>query len=144
MNREIELEITNAARYIQEIKELLNDFLAHLDGHADPEVVPGRIVVQDQTISIECYGGLSLRADPKVVKDGRGDFAIEYVFCAREGESEEELWRFYLTEDRRLRVSIDGDDSLCDFDNRYVAGYICVPVMHAALSSLIFKPTEKG
>ena len=141
MSREIENEISNADRYINEIYKLLTDFLAYLDNHAEPEVVPGRIVVQDKTISIECYG-FRLSANPRVVRDEQGYFAVEYIFYAREEEVEEELWRFYLTEDRRLRVSIDGDDSLCDFDNRFVARYICVPVMQAALKSVLFKPTE--
>lgn len=140
MIREVEEEIIYADRCIRELWRLFDSFLAHLKDHAEAEVVPGKIKTINKTISIECYG-LSLNANPRVVRDERGDFAVECVFYTRDNEMENEIWRLYLTEDRHLKTSLVEDKPLCGFDNRYIARRICVPAMQAALNSIIFKPT---
>ena len=142
MNQEMALEIANAHNRIKSIHEQHATFLQHLSEHAEPEGLPAKITIQDQSVTVNCFGN-AITAEPKVVMDDEGFFAIEYVFYVREEENEEELWRFYLTSNGRLVSRLEQDSPICDFNNRYVAKYICGPVMNAALDSILFKPTER-
>ena len=97
MNQQVVLEITNAENRIKSINERTKRFLEHLQKHSKPQGLPSSVMVGNQTIAVECYGQ-SFSAEPRVVTDGQGMFAVEFIFYARRNEESEELWRFYLTD----------------------------------------------
>ena len=141
MNQEIAMKVTNAHNRIKIARETWGEFLDHLKNHTDPEGVPSKISVEDGVISVDCFG-TAISAIPRTVSDGESRFAIEYVFYFSESEGGEEVWRFYLTSGGQLVSSLEQQDSICDFNNRFVAKHICLPVLSNALDSSMFRPCE--
>lgn len=141
MNRELVIKIANAHNGIKLAQETWGKFLDHLKNHTDPEDVPSKISVSDGFISVDCFG-TTISAAPRTVSDGAGGFAIEYVFYTSEFQESEEVWRFYLTSGGHLASSLEQQDNICDFDNRFIAKYICLAVLNNALESSIFRPCE--
>ena len=135
------LEIVNANNRIKAIEKLNIQFLQHVTNHARPEGLPAIIIVIDQEIIVTCFGQ-SVKANSRIIRDEAGLFAVEYLFYACQGENKQELWRFYLNHDGQLVKSLGPESHICDVDNRFVAKYICKPVMLAVLTSILFKPTE--
>ena len=139
MNHQMALRIANAHNRINSIQDQHAAFLQHLAEHNVPEGLPADISIQDQSVTVNCFGK-AITAEPRVVMNNEGLFAIEYVFYVRVEENEEEIWRFYLTSDGRLEGMLDQDSPVCDYNNRDVAKHICGLVMNAALDSMLFKP----
>lgn len=141
MNHEIENRVANAHNRIKTARETCDRFVEHLKSHTDPGGVPGRVFIENGIISVDCFGQV-ISAAPRTVADGDSGFAIEYVFCSSESEESEEVWRFYLTSGGRLVYSLEQKDHICDFDNRFVAKYICLQVLNNALDSSVFRPCK--
>jgi len=143
MNKEIALKIINANGRIETLRELNTRFLQHLAKNCQPERVPGKITVEENKISIDCFGYTAV-AESRVVDSGDRVFWMEYVFSVNEHDLEYELWRFYLSPNGYLETLPNNGDHICDYDNRYVADYICKAVLHSALGSMLFAPKEKN
>ncbi|CAM0557915.1 hypothetical protein EHLJMEHL_03006 [Vreelandella titanicae] len=141
MNQEIAIKVTNAHNRIKLVRETLGKFLDHLKSHTDPEGLPSKISIEDGVISVDCFG-TAISAVPRTVSDGASRFAIEYVFYNGEAKKSEEVWRFYLTSEGYLVNTLERQDSICDFDNRFIAKYICLSVLSNALDSSMFLPCE--
>lgn len=143
MNQQMVLRIKNSHNRINSIKELHTTFLRHIKEHAAIEGLPGEVTIQEQSITVNCFG-IAIIAEPKTVKANDDLFSIEYIFFVGEKDEEEELWRFYLTPDGHVQQTLEQDSAICDFDNPSVAKHICVPVMSAALDSILFKPMVRN
>lgn len=141
MNHDIANRVANAHNRINIARETWDKFLDHLKTHTDPEGVPSKISVEDGVVSVDCFGRV-ISAAPRTVSDGSSGFAIEYVFYTGESEEREEIWRFYLTSGGHLVNSLEQQDHICDFDNRFIAKHICLPVLNYALDSSMFRPSE--
>ena len=78
MNHEMAIKIANANNRINSIHEQLASFLQHLSKHAEPEGLPAKIRINDQSVTVNCFGN-SITAEPKVVMNSEGLFAVEYL-----------------------------------------------------------------
>jgi hypothetical protein len=140
MNNSMGLRVGNAHNRINNLRETWQIFLDHLKQNTDLDSVPSNINVEDEVISVDCFGK-QVSAYPRTVSDGNGGFAIEYVFYTDEDEGSEEIWRFYLTSNGQLVDAVDQAGIICDFNNRHAAKNICLYVLSNALESSIFRPS---
>ncbi len=137
-------EILKANTQISRINELKSKFLETVKAKPATNDLPSKLEFIDQSIAVN-FAGYKAEAVSRLVQTSDSNFSIEYVFLVKEGDTQIEVWRFYLLFDGRLAESLDGQNSFCDFNNTYAAKYLCVYVLNGMLHSELFKiyPKQK-
>jgi hypothetical protein len=143
MNKQVVIEIANAKNRIDTIQELNAKFLAHAHEHSTPQGILTKLEVTGHGIAVHCFG-YNAETKTRVVQTSDGEFSIEYVFFIAQDEDRHEVWRFYLRADGRLYESPESPSGICDFNNQYVATYICSHLLFSVLKSPIFAPLPKA
>ena len=143
MNDQVVIEIANAKNRIDTVQKLNAKFLAYAQEHSTPQGIPTKLEVTAHEIGVHCFGH-KVETKPRVVQTSDGEFSIEYVFFIAQDEDQHEVWRFYLKADERLYESLESPSGICDFNNQYVAKYICSHLLLSVLKSPIFAPLPKA
>ena len=140
MNPQDIVNISNSKSRLDAILELNKTFLEWVSSHSAPQDLPSKVQVAHDTLSVDGFG-FAATAAARPVKMTAGAFAIEYVFFVGSGEDRIEVSRFYLTDNGRLAADEKTSDiGLTDFNNTYIAKFICGRVLLGILSSKLLAP----
>ena len=140
MNDDDLLTITNAHNRIERIRELGDQFIEHVAGNLVPEGIPATLDVDNTSLRVTAFGK-TLTAEPRVVRS-QADYLLEYVFEAKIGDDEiVQVATFYLSLDGHLYSDSECENRVCDYNNRFIAKYICGNVALGAINSRLFEPS---
>lgn len=134
--------IAKAKSRIEQLRELQQRFVAHIEAHSDAKDVCTRLQVEGDDLIVDMLGFRAI-AKPRVVTDN-SDYHLEYVFFVTEGEDQIETARFYLGAGGRFSNDLSANSYLFDFDNIYAARQICTTIGLGILSSKLFEPRKKS
>jgi len=145
MNQQEVIEVANANNSLSVTRDLNSNFLVQCAKNGTPQEFATAIEVADQSISISVFGHTA-RANARFVRTPNGSFSAEYVFRVPMGETAIEVYRFYLTSNGRVAEDVQGQSTICDYDNLYIARHICGRVLLGTLRSRLFSeaPREGG
>ncbi len=145
MNYQQISELAIAKNALTLLSDLNDRFLEGCTKNQTSQEFQTRLEVSGSSIRIDCFGH-EATADSRLVRAPTGEFAAEYVFNIRHGESRVEVWRCYVTSNGKLAQDPNAQVTFCDYNNSYVANHICGPVLLGALQSKIFAvaPGEGG
>ena len=140
MNPQDIVNISNNKSRLEAILELNKTFLEWVSSHSVPQELPSKVQVDQGTLSVSGFG-FAATAAARPVRMTTGAFAIEYVFFVHDGEEKIEVSRFYLTDNGRLAADESTSNiGLTDFNNTYIAKFICGRVLLGILSSKLLAP----
>ena len=137
MNPQEIVEILNANNSFESIVGLNNLFIEWVISHAEPQNVPSKVSVDQGTFSVAGFG-FTAKAVPRAIRLTPGAFAMEFVFLVDSENEEIEVSRFYLTEVGKLVADATNlNSTLTDYNNMYIAKFICGRVLQGILKSKI-------
>ncbi len=137
MNPQEFVEISNANNSFESIVELNKSFIEWVINHAEPQNVPSKVSVDQGTFSVAGFG-FTAKAVPRAIRLTTGAFAMEFVFLVDTENDEVEVSRFYLTDAGKLVADANNlNSTLADYNNIYIAKFICGKVLQGILKSKI-------
>jgi hypothetical protein len=143
MNSNSVAELANAKSNLESTTELNQRFLDFALIRSSPAGIATKLEVLDQKLVISGFGRTA-EATARAVRLPGTDFAMEYAFLVKDGESNVEVWRFYLTPVGQVAETLDDPASICDFNNDYIAKHICGRVLLGILQSPLFAPSPRA
>ncbi len=141
MNQDELIKIANSQNGINTVRETNTQFLGHIAEQDAPQDIPAEININDEALSIDCFG-YKANSKQKIVKSQDDNFYYEYIFIVFINDLEIEVYRFYLDSTGNLLSSIDPEEKICDYLNRYISKEICGRVVLGALDSKLFQHSE--
>lgn len=98
------------------IEVLRDKFHLHVNKSKNPRALGDiSIFIENDTICI-FFDSIKISASPRTVFS-KGKFFVEYLFFYTEGTEKIEAWRFYLSDDGKLKSTPDDSgECICDFD----------------------------
>lgn len=137
MNHQQIVEIANAKKSLSVATDFNQRFLSHCESNATPQELATQLQVVGSQISIQSFGYLA-SAVCRFVRAPEGGFAAEYIFRVPFNDEQLEVWRCYLSTNGRIVEDLNGSDSVCDYNNTYIAKHICGRVLLGVLRSAVF------
>jgi hypothetical protein len=137
MNHQDIVALANAKNALDAMEEKNLLFLQHCNRNGTPSDIQTRLDVSGITLRVDCFGKMA-EATCRYVRTVAGGFAAEYVFRIAHGDTSVEAWRCYVTSNARLATDPEGQVTICDCDNSYIAKHICGSVLQGVLQSSAF------
>ena len=142
MNHPQIVEIANAQNSISVAADLNFQFLQHCAQHPTPQEFKTRLEIKGTQISVSGFGHTAT-AEARLIRTENGMYAAEYVFSAPLGEKSVEVWRCYVVSNGCLAADPSAQVIICDYNNAYIAKYICGPILLGILGSSLLAPAPR-
>lgn len=140
MNHDAIVRVATANDGMSRVEALHASFIDGLGERGVPQRFKNSLTVKDGIISTVAWGH-TFAAIPRVVRSGESEYAVEYTFEHKAGDTVTPIWRFYLTNGGLLTSSLDDQASrLGDYNSPHVAEVLLTPLNLAILDSQLFAP----
>lgn len=134
------VDIHNAQNQFDQLSYIRRGFHDFVGSTGTTNKLPNPLKVDSESFSTHCFGH-DLVAKPRVVRSQTGDFFLEYLFCAGQGDERVPVCAFYLSSNGVVYSDLNSvQQKLSDFNNHYLGERLLTYINLAALGSALFLP----
>ena len=141
MNHDELATIAKAKHRIDALHSTNDKFIENARTHAEPRDVPTKLEFEGDAMVVRIFG-FEARSKPRVVRE-EDDFYMEDCFLVAFNDEEHELTRFYVGAGGLVYEDLESGDTMCDYNNEYIASHVCSRVAIGLLKSPVFSVAEK-